>query len=256
MARCKGIHRHPTFKLGKAPARRDPRTLKFAALLKARIAVPRQYDFDQQHPGVPTPMFANDQYGDCVMAGRAHQTLRFELAEQKKVIAISDEDVTREYFQETGGADSGLVVLDSLGLWRTNGWMVGTANYKIQAFSEPNLANHNEIKQAIVLDIGVGLGLGLPVSAQRQFETGNPWDVVRGPNGAVNSWGRHYVFVSGYTPLGPVCVTWGRKQQMTWKFFDKYCDEAYAIIDAVDSTKINKNIDAAKIREFFDELSS
>jgi hypothetical protein len=132
----------------------------------------------------------------------------------------------------------------------------GTANYKIKAFSELNLANHNEIKQAIVLDIGVGLGLGLPVSAQRQFETGNPWDVVRGPNGAVKSWGGHYVFVSGYTPLGPVCVTWGRKQQLTWKFFDKYCDEAFAIIDAVDSTKIKKNIDAAKIREFIDELSS
>jgi hypothetical protein len=68
-------------------------------------------------------MFANDQYGDCVMAGRAHQTLRFELAEQKKVIAISDEDVTREYFQETGVADSGLVVLDSLGV--ANQWLDG-----------------------------------------------------------------------------------------------------------------------------------
>jgi hypothetical protein len=72
MARSKGIHRHPEFKLGKAPARHDPRTLKFAALIKARITIPKQYDFDQQHPGVPTPMFANDRYGDCVMAGRAH----------------------------------------------------------------------------------------------------------------------------------------------------------------------------------------
>jgi hypothetical protein len=62
------------------------------------------------------------------------------------VITITDQDVTREYFQETGGADAGLVVLDSLREWRTNGWQVGTANYKIEAFSELELANHNLMK--------------------------------------------------------------------------------------------------------------
>ena len=39
--------------------------------------------------GVPTPMFGNDVYGDCVMAGRGHQTLRFELIEQNKIIKIT-----------------------------------------------------------------------------------------------------------------------------------------------------------------------
>ena len=134
MARSKGIHRHPTFKLGKAPAKRDRRTLKFAALLKGRVALPKQYDFDQQHPGIPTPMFANDQYGDCVMAGRAHQTLRFELAEQKQVIAIIDQDVTREYFQETGGADTGLVVLEfarGVAKKRLDGWECELQNSSI-----------------------------------------------------------------------------------------------------------------------------
>jgi hypothetical protein len=254
MAHSKGIHRHSTLKLGKAPARRDKRTLKFAAILKAQIVLPQKYDFDDQHQGVPTPMFANDQYGDCVMAGRAHQTLRFELAEQKKVITISDEDVTRDYFRETGGADSVLVVLDSLTAWRTDGWLVGTANYKIQAFSELDLTNHDEVKQAIVLDIGVGLGLGLPISAQRQFETGKPWDVVLGPRGAVNSWGGHYVFVSGYTPLGPVCVTWGRKQQMTWKFFTTCCDEAYAIVDERDPFVKNSPVDLDKLQAILDQI--
>ena len=125
--------------------------------------------------------------------------------------------------------------------------MVGNATYKIQAFSELDLADHAQVMQAIVLDIGVGLGLRLPIAAQAQFEAGKPWDVVRGRKGAVNSWGGHYVFVSGYTPLGPVCVTWGRKQQMTWAFFDKYCDEAYAIIDAADTKKIKKALDLNKL---------
>jgi hypothetical protein len=49
-------------------------------------------------------------------------------------------------------------------------------------------------------------------------------------------------------------VTWGKKQQMTWKFFDKYCDEAYAIFDAVDTAKKKKAIDAVKLNAFLRKL--
>ena len=90
MAKSKGIGQHPIFKLGKAPAKRDPRNLKFAAILKAPAKLPTEYDFDLKHPGIPTPMFGNDHYGDCVIAGRAHQTLRFELLEQ--VVMRDDTD--------------------------------------------------------------------------------------------------------------------------------------------------------------------
>jgi len=30
----------------------------------------------------------------------------------------------------------------------------------------------------------------------------------------------------------PICLTWGKRQAMTWRFVDKYCTEAYAIISA------------------------
>src|SRR5206468_7523559 len=99
--RAKGIHGNPYFKLGKAKAKRDPRNLKLAAILRAPVTLPKEYDFDTQHRTVPTPMFANDTYGDCVIAGRAHQTLRFELIEQGKVLKIKDSDVTSEYFKES-----------------------------------------------------------------------------------------------------------------------------------------------------------
>jgi hypothetical protein len=254
MAKSKGIGQHPVFKLGKAPAKRDPRNLKFATILKAPVALPKEYDFDLKHPGIPTPMFANDRYGDCVMAGRAHQTLRFELIEQKKKLQISDQEVLREYMKETGGRDTGLVVLDSLKLWRKPGWTAAKDRYAIKAFSELNRANHNQVKQAIVLDVGVGLGLSLPISAQGQLQAGKPWDAVGGANGKPNSWGGHYVLVPGYTTKGPVCVTWGRKQQMTWAFFDKYCDEAYAIIDAIDTPKKKRALDAKALGDFLRNL--
>lgn len=245
-----GIRRHPVFRLGKGRARRDERNFKFAALLRAPVKVPPEYDFDLKHRGIPTPMFANDVYGDCVIAGRAHQTLRFELIEQGSRISITDRDVLREYLKETGGADDGLVVLDSLRRWRKAGWPVGAGTkkrtYRIKAFTELARPNHGQVKQAIWLDVGVGLGLSLPASAQDQVQSGKPWDVVKGPPGRIGSWGGHYVYVPGWTRAGPVCVTWGRKQQMTWAFFDRYCDEAYAIIDAINA-KLRRALDVPKL---------
>jgi hypothetical protein len=254
MAKAKGVHVHKVFKLGKAAAKKDKRNLKFATLLRAVPAVPDSYDFDTTHTGIPTPMFGNDTYGDCVMAGRAHQTLRFEDIEQGSVLMITDKDVLNEYFKETGGADTGLVVLSSLKLWRKRGWKVGKSIYKIKAFAEVNFANPDEVRQVVFSDVGIGLGLQLPKSAQVQIQTGQPWTVTSGPSSKPGSWGGHYVYVPGYTPSGPVCVTWGRKQQMSWDWFSKYCDEAYAIFDAKDRFK-KVIIDKTKIAAFLTSLT-
>ena len=250
MAVAKGIQHSEKFKLGKRAAKRDARNLKFAAVLRAPLKLPKQYDFDKKHPGTPTPVFANDKLGDCVIAGRAHQTLRFEKIEQDKFIRITTTDVTREYYKETGGKDTGLVVLDSLKRWRKVGWKVGKTLFQIEAFSELNRDSHDQIKQAIVLDVGVGIGLALPSSAETQLDDGDIWDVVAGPEGKADSWGGHYVYVCAYTEKGPVCITWGERQQMTWKFFDKYCDEAYAIIDAINTAKLKKAIDTKQLVAF------
>jgi hypothetical protein len=248
MAKAKGIHAHAVFKLGKAPAKRDRRTPMFASLIRAAaVTPPAQYDFDVTHPGIPTPMFGNDNYGDCVIAGRAHQTLRFEDIEQGSVLMIGDKEVLKEYFKETGGPDSGLVVLDSLQRWRSPGWRAAKHSYRINGYSTVAYTNHDEMRLAIFSDVGVGIGVQLPNDAKTQIQTGQPWDVTTGPGSAPGSWGGHYVFLPGYTPMGPVCVTWGRKQQMTWAWLDKYCDEAYAIFDAKNSFK-KKVIDTAKVR--------
>jgi hypothetical protein len=254
MATAKGIQAHKVFKLGKSSAKRDERNLKFAAVLrKARPKLPKAYDFDTKHSGIPTPMFANDEYGDCVIAGRAHQTLRFELIEQGSLLMIADAAVIKEYKKETGGPDTGLVVLESLKRWRKNGWTVGKHNYKIQAFAEVRFADHTQVREAIFADSGIGLGLQLPLSAQSQIQAGQPWALTSGPSAKVGSWGGHYVFVPGYTPKGPVCVTWGRKQQMTWGWFDKYTDEAYAIFDARNRFK-KSVIDEKSIAAFLASL--
>jgi hypothetical protein len=254
MPTAKGIQHHSLFKLGKRPARRDSRNLKLKSILRAPVKTPVEYDFDTAHSGVPTPMFANNRIGNCVIAGRAHQTLRFELVEQRRLLVISDGDVVRQYFLETGGRDTGLVVLDSLNHWRKRGWLAAGDRYFITAFAEIDRRVPSEVKRTVFTDLGVGLGLLLPHTAQREFEAAVPWSTTTGPGSAPNSWGGHYVYVTGYTKLGPTCVTWGRKQRMTWAFFRKYVDEAYAVIDALDTPKKKRALNQGKIEQFLDTL--
>jgi hypothetical protein len=254
MAKAIGIQRHRFFKLGKKKAKRDRRNLKFAAVLKAKVKLPATYDFDTTHPGISTPMFANDVFGCCVIAGRAHQTLRFEFLEQNKVLPIADAEVLKEYKRETGGPDTGLIVADSLKQWRHKGWKVGKSTYKIQAYAELNRDSRDEVKRAIYADVGVGIGVSLPLDAQKQLNAGQKWDVTTGSGAKIGGWGGHYVYVCGYVPAGPVCITWGRKQQMTWAWFAKYCDEAYTIFDANNGFK-KSIVSTAKLTAFLDTVS-
>jgi len=224
-------------KFGRRPARRDRRTLAFADLVRRAPRLPSEYDFDATYLAVPTPMFGNDAHGDCVIAGRAHQTLRFEYLERHRLPVVRDADVLREWRRENGGTEDGLVVLDSLKEWRTRGWRVGAATYRIQAFAAVDFARPDEVRRAIVMQVGVGLGLTLPFDAITQFNAGRPWEVTKGPGGRPDPQAGHYVYCPGYTREGPVCVTWGRRQPMTWAFLERCTDEAWAMVDARDSAR-------------------
>lgn len=169
---------------------------------------------------------------NCVMAGRGHMTLRFEDFEQGKLIPITDRDIEKEYFKETGGQDSGLNMLTSLNEWRQKGWSAAGKIYTIHAYAQIEVSNHNELMYSIYLFRGAYAGFNVPQSAMDQFDAGKPWTVIANDGGIM---GGHCIYIVGFNTTGPVCVTWGKKQQMTWAFWDKYFDEAYAIIDNKDS---------------------
>jgi hypothetical protein len=232
---------------GKAPAKHDHRTIKLediqreANVLLAEHPLPEEYDFDDNHQ-IPTPQFRNPPDLTCVIAGRAHQTLRFELAHQKVLINITDDDVWAEFREETGGRNEPIETLKSLKLWRKRGWEAAGQHFNILAFAKLDPDKHEQIKHMIYINVGVGLGFGMPASAN--YYDLQPWEVT--PDLAGKG---HYVYASGYTKHGPVCVTWGRKQQMSWAFVDKYCDEAYVIIDAIDTPEKKQYFDEEKIKK-------
>jgi hypothetical protein len=245
---------HPFFKLGKNPAKRDKRNIKFAAILKKLPAVPLRWDFDSDiaTTPMPTPMFLNDELGDCVIAGRAHMTLRFEYLEQRgKILSIDDvKDVLKEYKREGGSmveGQQGLNMLDSLNWWRKKGWKADGKTYSIHAFSELDRDGIDEVKVAIRYLNGAYVGLSLPNSWQDQINRGQSWTVVPGPNGKPNPHNGHCVYLCGYTSGGPVCVNWGRKQTMTWEYLTAYSDEIYAIVDNRDRFVKNSPVDVNQL---------
>lgn len=179
-------------------------------------------------------MFGNDVLGDCTLAGVAHAIQVWSLNSGTEA-AITDQQVVDAYSKWDGyvvgdaATDQGGVELDVLNKWREQGF----AGHALTAFADVSVGNHAEARQAIALFGGIYIGVSLPLSAQNQV--GKAWDVspwydFDDKSYAVGSWGGHCVFVTGYDADGLTCVTWGALQRMTWSFWNRYVDEAHALL--------------------------
>jgi hypothetical protein len=242
------------FKLGKLPVKLDRRTLRLSNFLKILPTLPEEYDLHESLNVSDNKMFLNDIYGCCVISGRAHNTMVFEKCEQNTCIDISDKEIKEAYFYETGGIDSGLIMLNSLNVWR-KGWKAANNNYSIYAFASLDTTNQQEIKASIFLLNGVYAGIRLPISAKNQTGINKVWEVDSTSNGEPGSWGGHCVYLYAYNAIGPICMTWGAKQQMTWNFWYRYTDEAYAIVDNKDDWLTDSVIDIPKLEYYLKEIT-
>lgn len=247
------------YKLGKKKARRDSRNIKLKTILRLIPPIPDAYLVDSTSPEpVPVPMFANNLWGDCVIAARAHQQLRFEAFEQKRILQITDEEVLQEYWKEgkvlpcDRHPDRGLVLLESLKKWRKNGWTAGGQQHDIYAFAEIIPTDIMSVKTSIYFLAGTTAGIMVSQSALDQFDGRTGWDVVDNP-GMLH--GGHAIDIIGYDQAGPICVTWGRLQHMTWRFWEQYCDEAYAVVDNRDRFLENSPVDVVKLEGYLKEIA-
>jgi len=220
-------------KFGKLPAKLDVRTLRFETYLrKPQVPdIPITFNVDWRFIQIiESRMFLNDTFGCCVISGRANQTLRLECRETDIVPDITDEAIKAEYFKESGGADSGLYMLDSLKCWR-KGWKIceNSQVYTIHAFAEVDRFNQELLCAGIFLLNGLQIGFSVPQSAMDQFYSDQVWDVVQYDGGIK---GGHCVYPFAYNEQGPVVWTWAKEQQTTWAFVRKYWDEVYAVVDS------------------------
>ena len=221
-------------KLGKAPARHDPRTLLLASYATTALPAPPA-TFDLTGKIKSWGMMDNDQIGDCTCAAAGHLLMEWTANAGKKMFTPTDKQIVAAYSAitgynpTTGANDNGAVEIDVLNYWRQS----GIAGHKIGAYVALEPSNHIHVMDSVYIFEGCYIGLQLPISAQAQVQNHQPWSVPPGgPNGdgKPGSWGGHAVPVVAYDARGVTVVTWGALQVMTWSFWETYCEEAYAIV--------------------------
>ena len=219
---------HTQVRLGKLPVRTDARTL----------ALPRYVDRAKLPPpppaldlaaGVPEwPMYANDRVGDCTTAAAAHMIEAWTAPARGRAVEVSERAVLAAFGRvkqvDRATGEEGAVVLDVLGYWRRR----GIGGHRIGAFVRVPVWDHRLVRVSAYLFGGLYIGLELPLTAQRQ----STWDWTQRLDGPAKpgSWGGHAVDVVGYDRDAITVVTWGRLQELTWSFWDRYVDEVYAIL--------------------------
>jgi len=203
-------------KLGKLPPKRDGRNFRLSHYLRVGLEPPPPMVDHHSEVGY-WPMYDNDKYGDCGPAGAAHQIQSWSTYALSP-ITPSVNDVLDFYWEITGGVDSGVYMLDMMRKLRKD----GLGGDKIEAFVETDTSRLDEAKLSVYLFGSHAVGLALP-----DENTFGPW---LNPTGPPNPWNGHYVCAVGYDDAKRLfyVVTWGELWPMSYEWYLKYCDEAYA----------------------------
>ncbi len=220
------------FKLGKLPVKHDPRTLQFGAYLKQGLAAPpASKSWVGKIPNSGWGMMDNDTQGDCTCAAAGHMIMEWTANTGKKFV-VPDATILAFYnYFAHGNPDAGANMLDVLNHWRK----VGLDKHKITAFAALELKNDVQAMDAVNLFGSCYIGVALPnfaVAPGKDFLT-IPWVVPpKGPVGdaAPNQNNGHCIPAVGYDQRNLYVVTWGALKAMSWKFYDAYAEEAFAVL--------------------------
>jgi len=196
------------------------------------------YNFDDDLPPFQLEMFLNDTLNDCVMAARAHHTIRLSWDGVHPLMNISDSDVSVQYYAETGGPDDGLDLASSLDEWKTSGWTISPdpTQRKISGHSKPFtlqgglyagsdstlLLSEQQLRAGIYTGIGAQVNLILPrgvgPSNTSSFGPGHSWQTAPDADGDL-----HVMLLTGYSSRGFLGITWAQRQEMSFAFLQSNC---------------------------------
>ena len=233
-----------SFKLGRLPRTHDPRIpMLFSLQGKAGLTPPTPPPAVNYTHGMPANlgMMLNDTLGDCTCAAVYHalQVWTFNTQGAGKMDTEADSNVKLLYEKacgykpSQGGEGPGGNEQHVLTYLLKNGAPVGAgghSHHKISAFVEVPVTSIDSVKNTIA-DCGVAY-IGFNVPAYLMPPNAPPpavWDVE--PAADNSSVGGHAVILAGYDANGATVISWGQYYTMTWAFFSKFTEEAYAIAD-------------------------
>lgn len=245
-------------KLGKREAQFDHRDLLMAKYLDMSKLPPIPDRFGHENLISNWGMLGNADAGDCVFAGAAHETMLWTAEGDPATALFDDDSVLSDYSAVTGykasdpNTDQGTDMHDAMKYRRNVGVLDASGKrHKISAYIWLEPGNIDHLLAATYLFGAVGVGIQFPNSAMSQFNAGIPWSVV----GGARIVGGHYVpCIANRNNL--LIVSWGKIQEMTRGFFQKYCDEAVAMLslEALIATGPLKTIDGFNITELVKDI--
>lgn len=227
------------YMLGRQPRKFNAAIPHMSAMMAAQktpVPLPVTLDYTRGMP-VDLGMMLNDKLGDCTCAAFYHAR-QVWTAHSATMVTEPDSDVKLLYERACGYVDGnpttdrGANEQDLLTYLNVTGAPIGANGLhtdRILSFVEVDPRHHSDIKRAIY-DCGVAY-IGFDVPSSIMPDNGPPpsvWDFQ--PNNSTIL-GGHAVVLPGYNTVGPIAISWGKRYQMTWPFFDHFVDEAYAITD-------------------------
>jgi len=224
-------------KLGKLPVRTDVRTLSLARYVDPQTLPAPPATFAETAKVSEWPMYGNDRIGDCTIAAAGHMIEAWTAEARGQAVEIPEQAVLQAFndvkLVDPATGEEGAVELDVLRYWRKS----GIGGHTIGAYARVSVHTQRLVESGAWLFGGLYIGLQLPLTAQTQ----DVWDWTGSLAGRARpgSWGGHAVDVVRYSKGSLTVVTWGRLQDMTWRFWDRYCDEAYCILSHDFLTKGN-----------------
>lgn len=244
------------FKLGKKPARPEAVKLRFKMVAPAPTLPSPPAVFGRYSEVTDWGMLANDQWGDCVWAGAAHEHMLWTKTSNLPEAEFADTDCLSDYSVVTGFAfsdasDQGTDVADAASYRRKTGVLdTDGQRHLVTAYMGLTVGDFDEMILAAYLFGSVGIGIRYPASAGDQFDKGQPWDIV--PGSRLD--GGHYIPCVGRAANGnAVIITWGKPQEMTRSFYELYNDETVAFYCP---EYTNPNFDPTALQAFLDKLPS
>jgi hypothetical protein len=215
-------------KLGKTAARPGAVKLELRKYISLSQLPTPPSDFGEESLIGDFGMLGNADWGDCVWAGAAHETMLWN-KEAGRDAPFDDGCVLSDYSAATGfnpadpSTDQGTDMQQAAAYRQKTGIVDAQGNrHKVGAYLAIAPGSIYEHMIAAYVFGSVGVGIEFPGSAMDQFSNEQPWSVVHG----ATIEGGHYIPIIGRSNLRFQVVTWAKVQAMDDDFLYKYRDES------------------------------